>query len=245
MCRTFPNMIVSTLNIPDGVQHDVGDSVARAVEDSTAPARTSSKATLSKCGRTIHLPDEANLEEYLMCYIGAETAALTNLLMTFNKCQFYTYDPQKRVARHETANVNRMLMRRYYLIEKVKDARIIGILVGTLGVVDYLAVIQRMKELIRASGKKSYMFVVGKLNVAKLANFMEIDVFVHIACAENTLVDSSEFYKPVVTPYELEVACNSAQEWTGEYVTDFRELLPGESWSVVVIDLDIDVTSGH
>lgn len=30
----------------------------------------------------------------------------------------------------------------------------------------------------------------GKLNVAKMANFMEIDVFVLVACPENTLIDS-------------------------------------------------------
>ena len=236
LCETFPNMIVSTLNIPDSLQHNIGGSVAGSAEDTTSTGHSSRK-TLSKCGRTIDLPEGVRLDDFVMCYIGAETATLTNMLMTFNKCQFYTYDPHTRVARHETANVNRMLMRRYYLIEKAKDARIIGILVGTLGVVDYLAVIQRMKELIHAAGKKSYMFVVGKLNVAKLANFMEIDVFVHIACAENTLVDSSEFYKPVITPYELEVACNSAQEWTGECVTDFRELLPGGL--LVLVDISL------
>ena len=219
MCETFSNMIVSTLNFPDSSQHDL--------EDTAALDGTTSKNLLSKCGRTIDLPEGATLEECVMCYIGAEGATLTNLLMTFNKCPFYTYDPLKGVARHETTNVNRMLMRRFYLIEKARDADIVGILVGTLGVLDYLTAIRRMKQLIRAAGKKSYMFVVGKLNVAKLANLMEIDVFVHVACAENTLVDSSEFYKPVVTPYELDVACNTAQQWTGNYVTDFRELLPG------------------
>lgn len=30
----------------------------------------------------------------------------------------------------------------------------------------------------------------GKLNVAKMANFMEVDVFVLVACPENTLIDS-------------------------------------------------------
>jgi len=30
----------------------------------------------------------------------------------------------------------------------------------------------------------------GKLNVPKMANFMEIDVYVLIACPENTLIDS-------------------------------------------------------
>ena len=58
------------------------------------------------------------------------------------------------------------------------------------------------------SGKKSYSIVVGKLNTAKLANFMEVDMFVLVSCSENSLIDSSEFYKPVITPYELELACN-------------------------------------
>jgi len=36
----------------------------------------------------------------------------------------------------------------------------------------------------------AFTFVMGKLNVAKMANFMEIDVFVLVASPENTLIDS-------------------------------------------------------
>ena len=35
-----------------------------------------------------------------------------------------------------------------------------------------------------------YTIAVGKLNVAKMANFMEIDIFVLVACPENSLVES-------------------------------------------------------
>jgi diphthamide biosynthesis protein 2 len=54
---------------------------------------------------------------------------------------------------------------------------------------------------------------VGKVNVAKLANFMEIDVFVLVACPENSLLDSKEFFKPIVTPHEMQCACVSETEW--------------------------------
>lgn len=81
------------------------------------------------------------------------------------------------------------------------------------------------------------MFVMGKLNVAKMANFMEVDVFVLVACPENTLIDSKEFYKPIVTPFEMEIACLRTRDWTGDYITDFRDLLPGSSASV---DLDVE-----
>jgi hypothetical protein len=46
----------------------------------------------------------------------------------------------------------------------------------------YLEIIEHLKKVITAAGKKYYTFVVGKLNVAKLANFQEIDVFVLVAC---------------------------------------------------------------
>ena len=161
--------------------------------------------------------------------MGKEGRTLTNLMMTFNKCPFYTYNPQNQVCRKETLNVNRALMKRYYLVEKAKDAGVVGIVAGTLGVTEYLAIIAHLKDIIKKAGKKSYTFVVGKLNVAKLANFMEVDVFVLVSCPENSLLDSQEFYKPVLTPFEMELACNRAREWTGDYVTDFRHLLPGES----------------
>lgn len=182
---------------------------------------------VSKCGRTFHIPSKIDISDCTMLYIGGESLTLTNLIYSFPSSQFYSYNPSTKSARRENYNVNKMLMKRYYLIEKAKDASIVGILIGTLGVANYMDILNRLKILIKKAGKKSYVFIVGKINVAKLANFMEIDVFVLIACAENTLLDSSEYYKPVLTPFEMEIACNRDREWTGDYPTEFRDLLEG------------------
>lgn len=190
---------------------------------------SSSEETVCMCNRIFKLPRGSSLDQAVMLYIGIESLTLTNMLMTFNKCNFYTYSPLTFELRKEGSNVNRMLMKRFYMVEKAKDASIVGIVVGTLGVENYLAVIDRLKTLIKKAGKKSYTFVVGKLNVPKLANFLEVDLYVLVACPENTLLDSSEFYKPVVSVYEMEIACNTEREWTGDYHTDFRDLLPGLS----------------
>ena len=162
-----------------------------------------------------------------MFYIGQEGATLTNFMMTWNNCSFSSFDPVTTVWRREAVNINRALMKRYYLIEKARDTDVVGILVGTLGVASYLDIIDQLKNTVRKAGKKSYVFAMGKLNVPKLANFLEINIYVLVACSESSLLDSSEFYRPVVTPFEMEVACNKHREWTGQYVTDFRDLLPG------------------
>jgi hypothetical protein len=46
-----------------------------------------------------------------------------------------------------------------------------------------------------------------------------------VACPENSLLDSKILFKPVVTPYELELALVEGREWTGKYSADFRDLL--------------------
>ncbi|KFQ88910.1 Diphthamide biosynthesis protein 2, partial [Phoenicopterus ruber ruber] len=168
-------------------------------------------------GRQFLVEAPGGLQDCAMFYVGAEGLALTSFMLTWNRCPFSSFDPATSCGRRETLNVNRALMRRLYLVERARDARVVGILVGTLGVAGYLAVLQHLRELLRRAGKRSYTLAVGKPNPAKLANFLEVDIFVLVACAQNSLLDSSD----------LERACNPAREWTGNYRTDFRDLLPG------------------
>ncbi|KAK4057237.1 Diphthamide biosynthesis protein 2 [Microbotryomycetes sp. JL221] len=170
------------------------------------------------------LRDGVTVAECAIFYVGGESLGLNNLLLTHGKIPVYSYDPATREARLESSKANRMLMRRYAVVEKAKDADVIGILVGTLGVAAYLPLISHLRKLIESHGKKSYTVAVGKLNPAKLANFMEVECFVLVACPENTMVDAKEFLRPIVTPFELELAL-TGKAWTGDYVLDFTELL--------------------
>ncbi|KAJ3561294.1 hypothetical protein NPX13_g9004 [Xylaria arbuscula] len=112
-----------------------------------------------------------------------------------------------------------MLRRRYALVLKLATASIIGILVNTLSVKNYMSTISTLREQIAAAGKKSYTIVVGKLNAAKLANFAEIDGWVVVGCWESGLVDQDGLFKPVITPFELGLAMQSDETriWTGEW----------------------------
>ncbi len=65
----------------------------------------------------------------------------------------------------------------------------------------------------------------GKLTPSKLANFLEIECFVLVACPENSLIEAKDFYKPIVTPFELETALGKDVSWTGHYVLDFDRVI--------------------
>ncbi|CAI7664118.1 unnamed protein product [Penicillium bialowiezense] len=125
------------------------------------------------------------------------------------------------------ASTAAVLRRRYGTLASLTTVPIWGILINTLSVKNYLHIVEHVKERIAESGKKSYMFVVGKLNAAKVANFSEIGGWVVIGCWESSLVDSKDFWKPVITPFELELALkdDSDRVWTGAWHSDFQAVL--------------------
>ncbi|KAI0683843.1 putative diphthamide synthesis protein-domain-containing protein [Cytidiella melzeri] len=170
--------------------------------------------------------DDADIDTIL--FVGSESLTLTNLLMTNAHCHVYSYDPKLKVAKLESVRSNRLLMRRYAVVQKARDADVFGILVGTLGVASYLPLISRLRSLLARSQKKSYTITVGKLNPAKLGNFLEIDCFVLVACPENSLVEAKEFLRPIITPFELEIALQAEPRWTGQYELEFSKLAVDE-----------------
>ncbi|VDB98256.1 unnamed protein product [Peniophora sp. CBMAI 1063] len=170
------------------------------------------------------LPSTSEVSEPIL-YVGPESLGLTNLLMTHAAAPIYRYDPSTRTASLESGRTNKLLMRRYAVVQRARDADVFGILVGTLGVASYLPLIKHLRSILAAAHKKSYTVSVGKLNPAKLANFAEIECFVLVACPENSVIDAKEFYRPIVTPYELTIALAREPSWGTRYELDFGRIL--------------------
>jgi diphthamide biosynthesis protein 2 len=119
------------------------------------------------------------------------------------------------------------LRRRYALLTSLSTVAIFGILINTLSVKNYLHVVEHVRDQIKRAGKKSYTFVVGKINAAKVANFSEVGGWIVIGCWESSLIEGKDFWKPIITPFELALALQSDAErvWTGEWSSDFQAIL--------------------
>ncbi|CAM9199138.1 unnamed protein product [Discosporangium mesarthrocarpum] len=178
-------------------------------------------------GLGVPIGSEDELRRHRIAFVGGEGRQLSNILLRCSGCPMRArYDPARPTGERlfmEATRGNRDLKRRYYLVQRAREAGVVGIVVGTLGVRCYQAVVKSLRRLVEAEGRKAYVLAVGKVNVAKLANFAEVEVFCIVACAENSLLDSREFHVPVVTPLELEVALGR-REWDGFYSTDFEDL---------------------
>lgn len=177
--------------------------------------------------------ENIDIKEYSLFHISDPP---TSLLLTLSSQvrDMYIYPTtitQPQDSRTPTpsalrANTSRTLSRRYAIITSLSTCPVYGILVNTLSVKNYLHTIDALRSQIAAAGKKSYTFVVGKVNAAKVANFSEIGGWVVVGCWESGLVEGQDFYRPVITPFELGMALMDDEDrvWTGAWRGGFEGL---------------------
>ncbi|KAK9899095.1 diphthamide biosynthesis protein [Cystobasidium minutum MCA 4210] len=196
------------------------------------PAQEAGSSQQQSSCRKYNLPAGRTFsEDVCILYIGPESLTLTNLLLTHSSTPVISYDPMNDSGRLESGRTNKLLMKRYGVVQKARDADVFGIVVGTLGIASYLPTLEYLRKLLKKHKKKSYTMAVGKLTPAKLGNFLEVETWVLVACGENSLVEGyKDFMKPIVTPWELEVALGE-REWItgggekGQYTLDFQSVL--------------------
>lgn len=164
---------------------------------------------------------ETDLSAYDLFHITRPEAP--RLLQLTTKFQSVTTYQDGQVSQGPFPN----LMRRYRYMHMARAAGTIGILVNTLSLANTKTLIREIGERVKAAGKRHYVFVVGKPNVAKLANFDAVDLWCVLGCDHQGIIldEYNEYFKPIVTPYELLLAIGDEFLWTGKWVTEFNKVL--------------------
>ncbi|KAL6767950.1 CGL150 [Auxenochlorella protothecoides x Auxenochlorella symbiontica] len=165
-------------------------------------------------------------------WIGAPDApALQLLQLTRSTLPWWTLDPTTYTLEEGLpVGVRRLLRRRYALMERARDASIVGVLVGTLGVAGYLGAVEQLCNAAEAAGKKTYTLLMGKPSPAKLANFPEIEVFVLVADPQGQILDCKEYLAPIITHHEAMLAFSPDSEWDESlYRLDFETDGPAQA----------------
>lgn len=183
-------------------------------------------------------PEEFDFSEYELFHITVpESPRLLQLTTSFSTVT--TYDPILNLI---SSGPFPNLMRRYKFVHQARMAGTVGILVNTLSLANTKTLINTIKEKIKEAGKKHYIFVVGKPNVAKLANFESVDIWCVLGCDhQGIIIDQiNEYYKPVVTPYELLLGLSDELSWTGKWITDYNSVLQEYGNEVIQEKEDVD-----
>lgn len=165
--------------------------------------------------------DDSVLSECHLLHIATpEAPRLLQLTTKFSSVSVFT---NGKISQGPFPN----LMRRYRYMHMARAAGTVGILVNTLSLANTKALIHKIGERVKAAGKRHYVCVVGKPNVAKLANFDAVDIWCVLGCNHQGIIldEYNEYFKPIVTPYELLLAIGDEFLWTGKWVTEFEQVL--------------------
>ena len=114
--------------------------------------------------------------------------------------------------------IERILRQRFGLIMAVGDAVSFGILIGEKPGQMRRNLAIRMKKLLEKHHKKGYLLALDHVG-PELIDFYPVDAFVNTACPRIAIDDSTRYSKPLITPYELEVALGE-KKWESGYQFD-------------------------
>ncbi|XP_049538000.1 2-(3-amino-3-carboxypropyl)histidine synthase subunit 2 [Anopheles darlingi] len=178
------------------------------------------------------IPPERIVSEHPAVYVGHHNLSFFNSSVAIAARGWYLLDVKAgkvKLEQNDELQEAKWMKRRNYAILRCRDATSLGIVVGTLSFDGYLEVVDRLQRLAKARGVRTYLFSVGKVNVAKLANFSEIECFVLVGCPENDIFLSRDFYRPLLSVFEAEIALNPgwrAPQTEIKYTTNFLDVLP-------------------
>ncbi len=141
----------------------------------------------------------------------------------------YRYDPYGKYLTFEEYEVEKMKAIRLAAINKARTANTFGLVLGTLGRQGNPPIFQRLHKLLKSRGKKVIPFLMAEINPDKLSLISSVEVWIQIACPRLSIDWSGGFDKPILTPYEVEVAMDETK-WQEVYPMDFYAN-EGNNWS--------------
>ncbi len=100
---------------------------------------------------------------------------------------------------------DKILKQRLFSIEKFKEAKKIGVIVGTK-IGQKFGSPEAILEKLKKNEKEAIIITMDEITPEKLMNFYSIDAFVELACPRIALDDFAKYEKPILTMREALVA---------------------------------------
>lgn len=142
---------------------------------------------------------------------------------------FYKYDPYSKRLTLEQYGHDEMRAVRSSAIEAARGARKWGLILGTLGRQGNPNIIARLERLLAERGRERVVVLLSEIFPAKLALLPDVDAWVQVACPRLSVDWGYAFDRPLLSPYEAEVALGAAH-WAPVYPMDYYAKAGGP-WS--------------
>jgi 2-(3-amino-3-carboxypropyl)histidine synthase len=115
-------------------------------------------------------------------------------------------DPFQQEARDMTEACRRLLRKRWINITRFKEAKKIGIIVGTKSSQMNITLARRIKEILEQNEYSAILLCATEVVPETLESFTDLDAFVEISCPRISTDDQERYRKPILNPEEVMVA---------------------------------------
>jgi len=133
-------------------------------------------------------------------------------------------DPFKGTARDMTEATRRLLMKRWAIINKFKEAKKIGIVIGLKSSQMNISLARRLKQLLKEKGYDPQLICATEVIPEALESFTDIEAYVEISCPRISTDDQERYTKPILNPEEMMIAIGK-KRWE-----DYTKGMTLESW---------------
>ncbi len=160
--------------------------------------------------------DDAEIGHYL--FLGSGDFHPIGLVLHTGK-PLAMLDPYTGEAREMSVeSIERILRQRFGLIMSVSEAKRFAILIGEKPGQMRRSLALKVKKMLEKHNRKGYLLALEHIG-PDLIDFYPVDAFVNTACPRIAIDDSVRYAKPLITPYELEVALGE-KKWEHGYQFD-------------------------
>ena len=196
------------------------------------------KGNIFLYGRIFHQENE-NLfltNNTIIFYIGNEDDELiTELSLRFKSKikEIYVIGKNNGFKNEKLISSNRIITRRFNLINQIKNYETFGILIGNIELKNLKESIYIIKKTLKDNNRKVYTILLGKITDEKLCNFVEfIDCFILFACPFNEGYSKKVLDKPIVSPLDIQFAFDSQYKWDSTYSFDINYIIEKEKLNI-------------
>lgn len=155
-------------------------------------------------------------------YVGDGRFHLESFLIANPQICALQYDPYKKVMSKEAYNHAEMHSLRKAAIDAGRRATSVALVMGTLGRQGNPRVVDRIVSLCERRGVQVTVFLMSEVFPSKMEQIADVDCYIQVACPRLSIDWGYAFPKPLLSPYEAEVALGS---------TDWRDVYPMDHYS--------------
>lgn len=174
---------------------------------------------------------EVSQTDHVMLFIADGRFHLEAAMIANPTLRALRYDPYSKLLTDEKYETEKMKSIRQNAIHRATDPSIktFGIILGTLGRQGNPAILGHVRSLLKKHNKRCFVLLLSEIFPKKLDMFTNVDAWVQIACPRLSVDWGHFFTKPVLSPYELNVALGE-EEFREVYPMDFYKAGSGR-WS--------------